>query len=765
MKIWKLMLIVLMLPASGWAQHTLELEVVDHDEHQPLIGASVSLPALSLGDMTDEAGHVTISGIPAGAQIVAVKLVGFADWTDTLTFPLSSAIRVELEHAGHEGHHDDHHDEHDHHGHDDHDEHGHGHGHGHEEVLIAATRTSRSIDDVPTRVEAISGEEIGEKVNMDPSSIAMLLSESTGIIVQQTSGPSATSGFRIQGLDGRYTQLLKDGFPLYAGFSGGLSLMQTLPLDLRQVEVIKGSSSTLYGGGAIAGLVNLVSKVPEDERELEFMFNGTTAGGMDASAFYSEKWGKWGMTFLGAYNHQRPYDAGDGGAAWSDLPGVNRITVNPRLFWYPSERTKINFGVFGSTETREGGYMDALTGEIPAGEDAYTELNQSDRIVSQIELDQEMGDRLHLNIRNSVNLFSRTLELPNYRFGGDQVSTFSEASLSGKGEKADWIVGVNVRTDQFEEGEALADLDRSYQHTTLGAFGQHTWDPLPWFALESGLRVDGQNEYGWFVLPRVSALFRMGDKWTSRLGGGMGYTTPTVFIQDAEALSFRNVLPPNPAEVDAEQSAGVNWDVNYRTTIFDQISFSINQLFFYTRIAQPLLLESSTDFPGLYEFRTADGHFDSQGSETNVRLGYRDFHLYVGYTFLNTRRHYGDIDPGTGHVGGPESQIPLTPAHKIGSMLMYEVHGKVRIGLEAYYTGQQFRTDGTETRPFWIVGLMMEKNWKRFGVYANFENFTDTRQSRFESDFVSGTPSQPNFREIWAPTDGFVANAGIKLHL
>ena len=93
----------------------------------------------------------------------------------------------------------------------------------------------------------------------------MLLNEMTGIHIQQTSATSFNSDIRIHGLKGKYTQLLRDGMPLYGGFSSGLGLLQVAPLDLHQVEIIKGSNSTLYGGGAIAGLVNLVTKKPKEE--------------------------------------------------------------------------------------------------------------------------------------------------------------------------------------------------------------------------------------------------------------------------------------------------------------------------------------------------------------------------------------------------------------------------------------------------------------------------------------------------------------------
>lgn len=94
-----------------------------------------------------------------------------------------------------------------------------------EVTITSTTRISREIDDVPMRIEAINEEEVDEKINMRPANVSMVLNESTGIKVQQTSATSNTQSIRIQGLDGRYTQILKDGLPAFGGFSGSLSLL------------------------------------------------------------------------------------------------------------------------------------------------------------------------------------------------------------------------------------------------------------------------------------------------------------------------------------------------------------------------------------------------------------------------------------------------------------------------------------------------------------------------------------------------------------
>src|SRR5687767_797174 len=108
-----------------------------------------------------------------------------------------------------------------------------------EAIVVTATRTGGRIDDQPTRVEVLSREEIEEKMLMTPGDIVMMLNEMGGMRVQTTAPSMGAATVRIQGMRGRYTRVLSDGLPLF-GEVGGLGLLQIPPMDLGQVEFVKG---------------------------------------------------------------------------------------------------------------------------------------------------------------------------------------------------------------------------------------------------------------------------------------------------------------------------------------------------------------------------------------------------------------------------------------------------------------------------------------------------------------------------------------------
>lgn len=710
-----LFLIMLVMPWSvATAQNSFIAIIKDGKTQEPLPGATAVVEGTTIGGSANREGLVELGSIPDGLHVIEFRLIGYERLRREFSFPLTAreVTVILLTPREHEM----------------------------DEIIVSTTRSSRTIADEPTRMEVVTSEELDEKSNMKPGDIRMLLTESTGIHVQQTSATTANASIRIQGLDGRYTQILKDGFPLYSGFAGGLSIMQIPPLDLDQVEVIKGSSSTLYGGGAIAGLINLISKTPGDEPEMSLHLNGTSAGGLDLSGFYGRQFEGAGLTIFVARNSNAPYDPA--GIDLTAIPKFERYTLHPRVFIDVNEDSRLVLGANASFEDRLGGDIHYIKNNGDSTH-SYFERNTSSRIASQVSFDHHFDDHVRLNLKNSIGFFDRLLEMSRYGFEGNQLSTFSEAAAVVGDEDLEWIVGASLVTEKFREEPRGFSVPRDYSQTIAGGFVQNTWKTGDLLSMETGLRVDHANEYGAFVLPRVSALFRFTPGFTTRVGGGLGYKLPTIFTEDAELIQFRDIPPIQGAS--AERSFGVSLDLNYRGFLSEEITFNINQLLFYTRLNKPLLL--TPIMGGGVAFANATGHVDTRGLETNIKLAYDDLKLYLGYTLTDAKRHFN----------GTFTDIPLTPRHRLNAVLMYEVHDSWRAGLEAYYFSRQSLTDGTTGRSYWICGFMVEKMWEWISLYINFENFLDARQTRYGSIYT-GTITRPQFKDIYAPMDGFVVN-------
>ncbi len=414
------------------------------------------------------------------------------------------------------------------------------------------------------------------------------------------------------------------------------------------------------------------------------------------------------------------------------------------MFIY-SSKTNANVGISYITEDRIGGNINY----IKNGTSGYFEKNNTDRFTSQVDVQHKLSENSNLNLKSSFTTFNRLITIPTYIFEGVQQSSYSEINFSTKGEKTFWIIGANFLTDDLKEERHNTTALRNYHYNTMGVFVQNTWTPVSTFTLETGLRGDYVKQYGFELLPRVSALLKITPKLSARLGGGLGYKTPTVFNEEAEKIQFQNILPINQIIANNERSAGGNLDFNYGTNMAG-VGFTINQLFFYTRLNKPLIL--TTNGSGNNEFVNAAGFIDTKGIETNLRFTYNDFKLFIGYT-------YADVNS---HLNSTKSWFPLTARHRLNNVLMYEKEGKLKIGLEAYYFSPQKLSDGTRGKAYWINGLMAEKLWKKFSLFINFENIFDTRQTRFDTIYT-GSINNPTFRDIYAPVDGFVVNGGIKL--
>ncbi|MFK7748865.1 MAG: TonB-dependent receptor [Kordia sp.] len=713
---WSILLLCMLCGLVNAQNNDFNIKVFSAHEKEALLGANVLFEDLQKGAITDTEGIAHFTGIPNGTHKLMISFLGYKTIETTVMLPTSKELIFYMEETKGELN----------------------------TVMIEATRSTRDIRRIPTRIEVIGGEELGEKNMMNPTNISMVLRESTGIQMQQTSLSSGNQNIRIQGLDGRYTQLLRDGFPIYGGFSSGLSVMQIPPLDLKQFEIIKGSASTLYGGGAIAGLVNLVSKTPSFEPEMDIMLTQTHALGSTANVFYSKRNEKYGVSLYASGNYQKAYDPEDDG--FSNLPETTSIAFNPKFYYYPSEETTFWIGLNGSFDDRIGGDIPTIENN-QSGTPEFTEENISKRISSQAVYTTQLDSTRVFTMKNSFSFFDRELNVPNMQFSGKQLNSFSEITLQHNYEKNDWTLGANLYTTNFDENDN-APLQRDQNDVTFGVFANSNFDLSENWILEAGLRTDVAKGWGVFVLPRVSLLYKNDSGFSSRFGGGLGYKTPDLFTEEAEFINFENVLKIDEDILKAERSYGLNLDFNYKTKIFNEtIGFSINQLFYVTSIDNGLLLNVNAD--NFFQYENADGNIISKGAETNIKFSYNHFKWFVNYALIDAKLNYLPGNP----------QKPLTAKHNAGSVIMYET-SKWRLGFETYYTGSQVLSNGTDTTDFITMGFLGMRNFDWGGIYANFENFTDRRQSRF-SPLVTPTNTNSSFSQIYAPMDGFILSVGI----
>jgi outer membrane receptor for ferrienterochelin and colicins len=308
------------------AQNTFKAVVKDKATQQVLPGATVFVLGKTGGATADSLGQVQLENLPAGATTIITSYANYKKDTLVAVLPDTAVHQVWLETAENKL----------------------------EDVtIIASTRTNEPIENATTKVEVLGLEEMNEESTVKPGNIASILGDVSGVQIQQSSAVSGNANVRILGLDVRYTQLLRDGMPLYEGFSGGFGVLSILPLDLKQVELIKGSASTLYGGGAIGGLINFVSKRPDYQPDAAFIINQTTLKETNLNGYYAQRWKTFGFTLFAGQTVQKQVDVDKDGL--SDVPRLSSTTIHPVLYFYPSERSSVSLGWSGSFDKRTGG--------------------------------------------------------------------------------------------------------------------------------------------------------------------------------------------------------------------------------------------------------------------------------------------------------------------------------------------------------------------------------------------------------------------------
>jgi outer membrane receptor for ferrienterochelin and colicins len=604
-----------------------------------------------------------------------------------------------------------------------------------EEVIVTATRTGGRIDEQPTRVEVLTREEVEEKMMMTPGDIVMMLNEMGGMRVQATSPSMGAASVRIQGMKGRYTRVLFDGLPLAGQQVGGLGLLQIPPMDLGQVEVIKGVASALYGAGAMGGVINLVARRPQDDPVRELLFNQSTVGTTDAVGFLagwlSQHLG--GSMLIGAH-HQTKNDIDDDG--WYDLAGYMRGVVRPRLFW-DNGKGRSGWATIGlTTEERRGGVVVDDTRRFGHPESIDTQRFDLGGSYQEI-----VGDSLVLTGR-----LAATLQRHEHVFGsiGERdrhTNVFAEAAVRGATGRHTWVGGVAFERESFDP---LDVPQFAYFHRVPGFFAQDDIRWADWLTVSASARVDAHSTYGNFFSPRLSALIRR-DGWTSRVSAGRGFFASSPLTEETEAAGLSRLMVPEPLQAETGKSFSVDLTRVVRTV-------SLTATMFASAVDHAIEVERDS----AYLLTNAERATTNLGVELLGTMRKAPYALTGTYAFVRSREAQGDL----------RVESPLTPRHSAGLVAMWERENVGRVGIEYYFTGKQ-RLEANpyrdRSRAYSILGVLAERKVGRLKVFVNAENLTNVRQTRFDplvrpSQAIDGRWTV----DAWAPLDGRTFNAGIR---
>lgn len=684
-------------------------------------GATVACAAAKKGAVTDVDGAFTLE-LPAADSIkIAVSALGFKSYSrvisrDQFRQPMEIALS-----AGEEL----------------------------EEVIISSARTNSRIEDLPVKVEVLGAEELEEEATLVPGGMGSLLGDLSIITIQRTGPVSGNDAVRMQGLAPGYTQLLQDGLPLYGGFSGSLGVLSIPPLDLRQVEIIKGSSSTLFGGGAIGGLINFLSKTPGPKPKSTVLLNQTTLGETDVNAFFSRKIADTqGFTFLATGARKVARDINSDGFA--EVPKTDQILVHPRWFWGLGKDTHADVGVSYGQTNLSGGDIAAIKADQADNLHPYWQSETARRTSVNGELSGSLAPALRWTVRGAGSWFDRGGAFAGLKFKGRQINSYGETNVFWSGKKDKIVGGVNVSSEAFKILENTPAVPFAAIHgTTVGLFLQHDRAYSPHFSGQLGLRADHHSRYGWFVLPRISLLYKPQTAFSARLGYGIGYKPPELFTA-AEVADFAH-LQPLGAAVRADVAHSLNADINWRRLLWEAVSVEVNQAFYAVYLARPFEVRTDTSGRVFLENSAATGRVF--GTDTYLQMHYQRWELYLGYNHTVSERVF---------QAGATVREPFNPQDKIAATLAWSIPEKWRFGAEAAFTGNQYVNADRKVRSFWFIAAMAAREFSWGTVVLNCENVGDVRQSQFES-LVTGTRQNPVFSPLWGPVEGRVINLSVKI--
>ena len=570
-----------------------------------------------------------------------------------------------------------------------------------------------------------------------------------------------TGDIHINGQEGANTMVLIDGLPLVSGLSTVYGLSGIPQSLIKQVEVIKGPASTLYGSEAIGGVINLITKSPETVHpfNLDTFISSWGELNIDLGAKYTLK-NSQGLIGINYFNYSNPIDANEDG--FTDLTLQHRISIFNKI---STKKNSVAFRYF--YEDRWGGEMnwnsDFRGGDEVYGESIYT---------SRIEIFGRYDHSKNLFLQYSLNNHDQNSVYGTTSYNAIQTIGFVQGVFSKKVKSHDVLLGATYRHTIYDDNTpATVERDKT---ALPGLFAQDQWTLSESKTLLSGIRYDKNSIYGDIWTPRLNFKWASKDESSIlRLGFGTGYRVVNVFTEDHAALTgAREVVFTEAILPEKSWNTTINWNKKLYTkygAILD-LDFSV----FKTAFSNRILPDYETN-PNQIIYGNLDGMAITQGATVTINGMFANgLKINMGATFIDSKI-----------INNNQTEYPfLTEKFSGNYQLNYTLYNpKITIDISGTVIGPmklpllgELDTRAPYSPIINIVNLQATYAIKTIEVYAGIKNILDFKPAsnsiaRAFDPFDSGvefgangqviaTPNNPNALSF-DPSYVYYSNQGI----
>ena len=391
-----------------------------------------------------------------------------------------------------------------------------------DEIIVTATRNERMVGALPMPVSLIPKNQIK---TMGSLRLNDVLTEQTGLVVVPQINAQG-NGIQIQGFNPDYTLILIDGEPIIGRYTGSLELSRIAIGNIKQIEIVKGPSSSLYGSDALAGVINIITDRPTGIRTNAAMRYGTN-NTLDVNADVAFTKKKWGVYVFGNRYHTDGYDLSPQNFGKTVSPFTN-YTFNSKLTYKFSSATDISVAGRFFDEDQVFRFEVESNGSRTrtAGNGNTHDWNFNPVLTHRFSDMLKMIARFystHYLTETKLNL--ETDGSPYYQDNFEQSFTRPELNAEYFFNDRNILTAGGGYIKEMVQTSRYGDEEKRFQETSYGFF-QHEWLPLEKLTVISGGRYDHNTIYGGQFSPKLSSRYELNKKVTFKISGGVGFKAP-----------------------------------------------------------------------------------------------------------------------------------------------------------------------------------------------------------------------------------------------